>query len=355
MEKVAQTLAKEKPKWLQIDDPSKLTNSFEFGPAWWIHFPMKVFGLLWSIRLRNFGFFEASNPGLENGGLFDYSKNESLHKFRKINIPKTIVTDYPYSIFEIESKIDEAGMSYPLVAKPDFGERGREVEFIENKMALVAYFTTKKQGRYLVQEYLGGGLEFGVFYTKNPLTNKANISSLTLKIPLQVIGDGYSDVKSLTLSHPRASRYLHEINYPSMHEVPAKNRIVKLSQKGNHCKGAVFLDCTGHVDDEMVVAFEQVCAPYEDFFYGRLDVKVPYWENLWQDQKVKIIEVNGCNSEPIHIYSPGNSYFNALKVVWEHFAVMAGIAKFNLKKKNYQPNLSNLWANYLNFRKSRKV
>lgn len=187
--------------------------------------------------------------------------------------------------------------------------------------SLSEYFADKNEGRYLIQEYLGDGFEFGVFFTKDPKSNKANITSLTLKIPLQVIGDGKSDLKSLALSHPRVSRYLQEITSPDLYEVPAKNEIVKLSQKGNHCKGAVFLDCTEHVDEDMVAAFERICAPFEGFFYGRLDVKIKDWEDLWVDQKVKIIEVNGCNSEPIHIYTPGNSYLIALKSVKDQFSM----------------------------------
>lgn len=355
MHKVAEPSVKRIPKWFHTSDPSRLTNPFEFGPAWLIHLPMKIFGLYWGIRLRNLGFFEAANPGLENGGLFDYSKNKSLEKFRRINVPKTFFLDFPYSLVEIEPKLKEAGISFPLVVKPDFGERGREVEFIGDMEILTKYFSDKNQGRYLLQEYLGEGFEFGVFFTKDPKDNQATITSLTLKIPLQVIGDGQMDIKKLVISHPRASRYPHEIMYSDLSYVPLKNELVKLSQKGNHCKGAIFLDCSDYIDEDMVAAFERICAPFEGFFYGRLDVKVKDWEDLWEDERVRIIEVNGCNSEPIHIYSPENTYLNALKSVKYHFSVMAGIAKSNLESHKNSSDLSVVWANYLNFRKSRKL
>lgn len=355
MVKDTKSSLKRVPKWLEMNDPTKLTNSFEFGPAWWIHLPMKIFGFYWGLRLWNPGFFAAANPGLENGGLYDYSKHHAVRLFEDINLPKSVLVRFPYSLPEISSLLEVAKISYPIVAKPDFGERGREVEFLENEENLIHYFSTKVNGDYILQENLNEGLEFGVFYSKNPNTCQSKITSLTLKIPLQVIGDGENPLHLLIQNHPRASRYPKEINNDNISYIPKKGELVKLSQKGNHCKGAVFLDCSEYIDEELVNVFEKICSPFVGFFYGRLDIKVKEWKDLWEVPKVKILEVNGCNSEPIHIYSPDNTYLDAIQSVSDHFSIMASISKFNLKNKNYQPNLTQLWSNFLNFRKSRNL
>jgi hypothetical protein len=355
MQQVVESPIKRIPKWFLSEDPTKLTNSFEFGPAWWIHLPMKIFGLFWGFRLGNLGFFAAANPGLENGGLYDYSKNDGLDRFDPVNRPISILVSFPFDHSEIVAKMEAEGINFPLVAKPDFGERGREVEFLENEEALQEYFADKKDGKYIIQEMLKEGLEFGVFYSKNPESGQSQITSLTLKIPIQVVGDGKNTVRNLIWNHPRAVRYLDEINCSDFDYVPGKGETVKLSRKGNHCKGAVFLDCKEYIDDDLVKVFGKICSPVDGFYYGRLDVKVNRFEELWDSQKIKLIEVNGCNSEPIHIYSPGNTYLEAIKSVGYHFSIMAKIARINLKAKKFKPNLSILWANYLNFRKSRKV
>jgi hypothetical protein len=355
MQQVAESPVKVIPKWFRMDDPTKLCNSFEFGPAWWIHLPMKLFGIYWGIRLRNFGFFAATNPGLENGGLFDYSKSNAMQQLDAANLPKSVKVQYPYFQSEIMRRLELAEIRFPIVAKPDFGERGREVEFLENPEALKDYLADKKQGNYILQEKLEEELEFGVFYSKNPKSGLSQITSLTLKIPLQVVGDGKYSVETLILNHTRARRYPQEINFQHTGYVPESGEVVKLSQKGNHCKGAVFLDCSEFIDAELVGVFERICKPITGFFYGRLDVKVDSFKDLWDKKNVKVIEVNGCNSEPIHIYSPGNTYVQAIKSIKDHFSIMAGIAKFNLETKKYQPDISKLWSNYLNFRKSRKL
>ncbi len=355
MPKVAESPIISEPNWFKMDDPTKLTNSFEFGPAWWIHLPMKIFGIYWSVKLLNLGFFQAANPGLENGGLFDYSKNESLNKFRQINIPKTFVLDFPYNLSDIPSILDEAAIEFPFIIKPDFGERGREVELISDIKSMTRYFANKIEGKYLIQEYLADGMEFGVFYIKNPKTGRVCLTSLTLKLPLQILGDGKSTIRNLALSHARVSKYIDEITYPNLDEIPDKNHLVKLSIKGNHCKGAIFLDCSEYIDETMIAAFKRICTPFKDFFYGRLDVKVRFLEDLKQEQKIKILEVNGCNSEPIHIYSPEKTYLMALKIIKDHVTMMADIAKYNLVTNKYQTKFFYLYSNYLNFRKSRKL
>ncbi|WP_373497031.1 hypothetical protein [Aquiflexum sp.] len=354
MIKVATHPTLEKPKWFGMEDPTKLSNSFEFGPAWWIHLPMYILGVLSAMRLRNIGFFEAVNPGMQNGGLFDSSKFEVLKFFNTANTPKTILTTCPLGIDDIISIVDQNQINFPLIAKPDFGERGREVEVIDDLNALHQYFSDKYAGNYLIQENIEKGIEFGVFFQRHPISGLPNISSLALKIPLQVIGDGKLSIGELIRLHPRVRRYTGEVDKKiDSSYIPQKGEKVKLSQKGNHCKGAAFLDCSGFIDESMVQTFDVICSHFEGFNYGRLDVKVGEWEDLWNVTRIKIIEVNGCNSEPIHIYSPDIAYSEALSSIKHHFTLMSHIAKTSLRN-GYRPDIKKLWSNFLQFRKSRK-
>jgi hypothetical protein len=344
-----------KPEWFRLEDPSKLTNSFEFGPAWLVQLPMFLYGLMLSIRFRNPVFYEAVNPGMQNGGLFDYSKFDSFKYFRSVNIPKTLIVNCPKRLRGILDSVEEAGIAYPFIVKPDFGERGREVEVIYDLSELAGYFSKKVSGNYLIQENIAGGLELGVFFQRDPISGAANVSSMTLKIPLQVIGDGENSIIRLIKNHPRAKRYMDEVDQKlDMDFVPAKGELVKLSQKGNHSKGATFLDCSDYINAALIRTFDRICCQFEGFYYGRLDVKVERWEDLWDDKQIKIIEVNGCNSEPIHIYSPGMTYGRGISSIKQHFALMGDIAGYNLKHIDHEKDVKKSWSNYLQFRKSRR-
>ena len=66
---------------------------------------------------------------------------------------------------------------------------------------------------------------------------------------------------------------------------------------------------------------------------------------------ISILEVNGANAEPIHIYSPGNSYVASLKTIAKFFRKMAKIAKFNLKSMPARPSLSALKLSFQSYKR----
>ena len=40
----------------------------------------------------------------------------------------------------------------------------------------------------------------------------------------------------------------------------------------------------------------------DEVYYGRFDIKYNTWEELLQGKNIKILEMNGVASEPIHVY-----------------------------------------------------
>ncbi len=332
-------------------DPTSETNPFEFWPAWAVHLPMYLLGIYWGIRLRNLNYFQAVNPALENGGLFNYSKFDSMVDFAEGSIPKSILLHPPHNLDYILEKAVNNGIHFPLILKPNIGERGRGVQKITNQTEVQQYLEMFKNESVILQEFISKKEEYGVFIIKNPVTGQLSIPSITQKIPLQVIGNGVDSVQKLAENHPRVRRYLLEIPEMLLEIIPIKNEILKLSHKGNHCKGAMFLDQSELISQEVLNAFEQICRPISGFYYGRLDVKVDSAADLEDAYEVSILEVNGANAEPIHIYSPGNSYFASLKIVATFFREMAKIAKFNLKSMPTKPSFSALKLSYLSYKR----
>ncbi|MBS4040932.1 MAG: ATP-grasp domain-containing protein [Flavobacteriales bacterium] len=336
-------------------DLTALTNTFEFWPAWTIHLPMVLLGIYQGFRLGNLNFFPAVNPGMTNGGLFNYSKYDSLSNFSKENIPAGILSNPPHHLDQLLTQAHEKRIGFPFILKPDIGERGRGVSLISNQQAAENYLKTFRNEAVILQEFVSKKEEYGIFILKNPKTGEIKIPSITQKIPLQVLGNGLDSVEKLVQKHPRAKRYIQEIPKDLMSFVPEPNRIFQLSIKGNHCKGAVFVDRSELITPEVISSFAKICQPFQHFFYGRLDIKVNSSAELVDPHLVSILEVNGANAEPIHIYSPGISYFRSLGILSNFFSHMAQIARFNLNSIHPKPSLSALkssFQSYLHLKKS---
>ena len=336
------------------EDLTQSLNQFEFWPAWTIHFPMYLLGIYWGIRLRTPNFFPAVNPGMDNGGLFNYSKYESMRDFEKENVPKSIRVSPPHLAFSVLEKAGQYNIAFPMILKPDIGERGRGVKLIGDFQALEDYLKIFQNESVIVQEYISKPEEYGVFVIKNPETGSLKITSITQKIPLQITGNGKDTALTLAKKHPRASRYLSEIPANLRDEVPEKNSIFPLSIKGNHCKGATFLDRSDLLNPKIREAFEILCKPLQGFWYGRLDVKVDSAISLENPSAISVLEVNGANSEPIHMYSPGKTYLESLGIIRAHFEEMAKIARFHLKSIPTKPKLSDLYSEFQTYNRLKK-
>lgn len=335
------------PDWERFEDPTRLYNSFEFRPSWWFHVPMFLSGIYWAIRLRKANFFAAANPGLENGGLYNYSKFAAQGHFPTANVPATLLVNSAEGAAQIWERIQLLDIGLPFIVKPDFGERGKGVKLLHTFPDLENYLEAVANQDLLIQEFIDEPEEYGVFFIIDPERHELSIPSLTKKIPLQVIGNGKSTIGELIAAHPRVSRYqdLFEVSEC----VPAAGEKVKLSPMGNHCKGAVFLDYSGRVNDEIVGAFRHIFNNVQGIHYGRLDVKVNQFGDLANPSLIKILEVNGANAEPIHMYSPDKNYRNGLKTIHRFFAQMAGVAGFYLKKDKRKFKTEENWASLISY------
>jgi carbamoylphosphate synthase large subunit len=98
-----------------------------------------------------------------------------------------------------------AGLSLPVVAKPDLGCRGVGVKLVRTAEDLQAYLDSFPRGAaYLLQRLVPHEGEAGVFYVRRPGQTRGRIVSITLKYFPHVIGDGKRTLRELILADPRA-------------------------------------------------------------------------------------------------------------------------------------------------------
>ncbi|ANM32222.1 hypothetical protein ABI59_12020 [Acidobacteria bacterium Mor1] len=311
---------------------------WEFWPPW-IVYPPVVLYLVWqAIRLRGPLLFTAANPAIDASGFIDESKQEILQGLagagefvaRHRLLPRSHGVEQ--RVESCRRFIDEAGLDYPVVLKPDAGQRGSGVQVVRDEAALRSYLVAADYDT-IVQEYAPGE-EFGVFYYRYPHEERGRIFSITEKRMPVVVGDGERTVERLILDDPRAvsmaSIYLAQ--QTDQERVPAAGEEIQLVELGTHCRGAIFLDGGRLATAALAETIDRISRGYEGFFFGRYDLRTPDPEDLARGRNFKIVELNGVTSEATHIYDPAFSLFAAYRVLFKQWRVACEIGAANRKR-----------------------
>jgi hypothetical protein len=304
-------------------------SHWEFWDFYLVYAPVFVLHLWESIRSRSFFFFSAANPGLENSGFFGERKSEIMKKIPADLQPSWFLAGNE-SAYEVLNKIRSSGFGFPLICKPNVGERGKGVEKVNNEEDLIRYHEGTSVP-YLVQEFVSLPLEFGVFFYRIPGERKGRVSSLTGKSFLSITGDGIRPFFELIDALPRArfvKPFLKKKFRSVWNTVPAKGKIIVLEEIGNHCRGTCFLDAGNLITDKLEDTFNRISNQIEGFYFGRFDVRVASIQDL-EAGKIQILELNGAGAEPSHIYQPGFSFLKAQQVLWKHWKVLSKISRLN--------------------------
>ena len=161
-----------------------------------------------------------------------------------------------------------------------------------------------------------------------PDSEEAGITSVCVKEFLSVMGNGQNSVRELIQADTRASLYedvLKEKWAVSWNDIPKKGNRVWLQPIGNHCKGTKFLNANDQIDDELVETFSGILRQMNDYYYGRFDLRCVSWEQLKEGRNMKILEFNGVNSEPAHVYDPDYGILNRYRDFYRQWSLMAMI------------------------------
>jgi len=292
----------------------------------WLYWP------LLALRSRHAAFFTAANPGIATGGFGFESKFDTLLQLPKEYCPNSVFAPHNQTFEDTLLAIRKAGISFPLIAKPDVGFRGLLVRKIKTPDELREYLQ-RYQIDFIIQEFLRYPQEVGIFYYRYPGQSTGHISSVTLKEFLHVIGDGNQSVLELVEQSPRAIlqlRRLRSTHGDRLDYVPADGEKVQLGNVGNHNKGTLFLNGNDLIDEDLVRAFDKLCERIDGFYYGRFDIKCESIDQLKEGCDFKIMELNGVFAEPTHIYDPSQvSYWEALGSILKHWRVVYRIAAEN--------------------------
>ncbi len=335
----------------------RLTH-YEYWPFWAFYLPVFILWPILSLRGRSILFFTAANPCIPHGGSFGESKIEILGLIDENYKPATFNIEGTLSLNAVETWMKNKSLSFPIVAKPDVGERGDNIELIRSLPQLADY-TIKLNRPFLLQEYINTDFEAGVMVIKNIHTGKFEISSIVTKDYLQVTGDGVSTVEELMNQSHRASFQVdrfREMN--QFHTIIPKGKTLVIEPIGNHKRGTTFINGNHLLTEVLTKHFDEMSQTIQGFSFGRYDVKSTSETDFKQGLGIKVMELNGAFSEPGHIYDPKETLLMAWKDLVIHWFKLAEISGYNAKH-GVRPTgffeFANLFFQYRNLNQTKVI
>ena len=309
--------------------------------------------MYFAAKARSLFFFTTVNPVIETGGVMGESKINILKRIPGFALPKMFFVEkekMPFS--DILLQLKTIKLEYPIIAKPDIGERGFLVEKIKNEKQLSNYFKKIKTD-FLIQEFIDKPLELSVLYYRMPDEKIGKITSVCIKKTLSVTGDGISSVEELMENYPRAKIQLDRFkkDFPEvLKKVLQKEEPIELEPIGNHSRGTTFLNGNHYIDYEMEAAFDKIGLQMKDIYYGRFDLKCDGIEKVKKGEGIRVLEFNGIASEPAHIYDPGYSIMQAFKDIFDHWKIIYKISKVQMGKGVKPMRLNEFYMAYKNYK-----
>lgn len=331
-------LSTEKGRRLLVSSWRRLT-SWEFWPPYVFYPPVVVYIGWLMLKHRSLTLFTAANPAIPGSGFIGESKAEILRGLAHAqeHIPRWQLLAASLSADARIAAARAFVACFPVVLKPDAGQRGSGVAVVHSDEELVSYLRQTEVDT-LIQEY-APGQEFGVFYYRYPDEAKGRIFAITEKRFPAVVGDGKHTLEHLILHDDRAvcmARFLLEKHADRLWQVPSAGERVALVELGTHCRGAVFLDGAWLWTEALENEIDRICQGYTGFYFGRFDIRAADIAAFQRGAQFQIIELNGVTSEATSLYDPKHSLWTAYRILFAQWRIAFAIGAQN-RRRGIQP------------------
>lgn len=296
-------------RWLRL-------RRWEYWPAWILYLCVLPPLLLRAWRGGGPRSVTCVNPAIELGGLVGESKAEILAligdrdavaRWRLID-----PGDPDRRRRQVEAFASTLAAPWPIVLKPDRGERGAGVSIVRTAAERDA--ALRSLGIALIAQEFVPGPEWGIFWVRGEAGAPGQVLSVAAKEPVRVTGDGERTVAELMAAEDRALPFLalhRRVHEGRLDDVLPPGQTLDLTELGTHCRGATFLDATGLATPSLARALDRIMEDAPGLEFGRFDVRGPSPEELREGRNLRVIEFNGLSSEPAHIYDPGHGFGSA--------------------------------------------
>jgi membrane protein DedA with SNARE-associated domain len=302
-------------------------SRWEFWPPY-VFYPPVLLYLVWlAVRFRGLTLFTAANPAIPASGFVGESKAAILDGLRDAGewvaryalLP--IGAGLSERIAQAQRFMQSHNLDFPIVLKPDVGQRGSGVNVVRSREELLACLRANQQS-VIIQEYIAGE-EFGVFYYQLPNEARGHIFSITHKTFPVLTGNGKHTVEELILHDERAvamARFYCAQHADKLDTVLPPGERLQLVELGTHCRGAIFLDGARFKTPELTDAIDRLSQRYDGFYFGRYDLRTASTETFARGE-FKVLELNGVTAEATHIYDSQHSLLTAYRTLFAQWRI----------------------------------
>lgn len=314
-------------------------------PKWLIVVPLLVQWLLLSLRYRSAVLPSVANPAITSGGLVgegktEYFRSMGAHALAATARSGSFLVDPARAAVDAEACMRQAGLGFPLIAKPDIGWCGFGVRHVTSEAGLADYLVAFPAGeRLLLQAYVSDEGEAGVFYVREPGAASGRLLGLALRYFPQVTGDGHSSVDQLIARDARLRRLIKDPLHrgePVGSQIPEQGQKVRLATIGSTRVGGLYRDGSALITSQLVAAIDAIALDMCEFHFGRFDLRFHSEEALMRGEGFTIIEVNGAGSEAIEAWDPQYSPVEAFARIFRKQALLFRIAAAN-RRRGFRP------------------
>lgn len=284
--------------------------------------------------------FTCCNPGIEGGGgMIGESKKRILDDLgdRPSLLPAEYIPAGPdpadraaRATAALAARPELGG--FPVILKPDAGQRGFAVKIAQTPGDISAYFRVVTNP-VLMQRFHPGPEECGVLWIREPGRDAGavlpgdrlgRVYSITRKEFPMLTGDGRHSLEELIWRHPRFRRQAGvflERFADERDRIPALGERIRLSQSGNHCQGTLFRDGADLLTPELEDRIDAIARAFRGGLdIGRFDLRYESDQGLRRGEGFAIVELNGTAGESTNIYDPDRS-------LWWCYRVLGGQVK----------------------------
>jgi hypothetical protein len=334
--------------------PRVQEGSFERLPKSLNLVPMVLQWCWLGLRHRSFTLPSTANPGITSGGLVGEGKLEYFAAMGTLARAATaahigVRNDASVGAEYVQERMREAGIDFPVVAKPDLGWCGYGVRRLDEAHGLAEYLRLFPRGEtFLLQRYLAEPGEAGVFYMRAPGEAKGRLIGILLRDFPAVTGNGRDSLGQLVAADPRLQRSLRKPGHQWRHDparVPAAGERVRLSTVASTRVGGCYRDGTALATPALLDRVDAIARDMGDFLVGRFDVRYADVAAL-QRGDFTIMEVNGAGSEAVHAWDPKYSIREVYAIVFAKQRRLFAIADAQ-RRRGVRPigllELARLW------------
>jgi hypothetical protein len=336
---------------------AKKWQHWEFWPAW-LFYPPVVVNYLWlGLKYRSWTLPTLSNPGMKTGGLLGESKFVTLQDLQQTSpefVAHSCLIDAvtPAARWHQFQTFHAGGdISFPCVLKPDVAQRGAGFQLIQHEDKARAYLA-QVVVPVVLQRYVPGPHEAGVFYYRLPNEASGRIFAITEKVFPHIQGDGQRSVAALIHDDVRASR-IADTYRQRLHgcwdDVLAPGETLRLVEAGNHCQGCIFREGMHLWSEALAARIDQISTRLHGFFVGRYDVRYTHEEEFKRGEGFHILELNGASSEATSIYDAHYTLREAYQTLFQQWELVFKIGAMN-RAQGLKPDslltLAREWVKY---------